>query len=397
MAESFDIERLRSAIRDADADWEAGETSVSTLSPEERRTLLGYVPGPGEPELEERERMGAAALAQHRQATAPAVPAAWDWRNAAGRNYITPVKNQGSCGSCVAFGATAAVEGTAQVIHTPSGVDLSEASLFYCVAEAQQGRTCATGWWVSDAMNAYQNIGVPGDSCFPYTPGDQPCNQCKDWASRALKIKAWRLLSDVASMKAWISTRGPIATCFTVYSDFYNYRSGVYKYASGGLVGGHCVCVVGYDDAHACWICKNSWGTNWGEGGFFRIEYGQCGIDAAMWAVDGIAALGPAPVAGSPIAAMSTKNGDPRVYFTGTDGDVHQLAWEGGNWAAHWASLDLIQATGAPQPVAGSPIAAMPTKNGDPRVYFTGTDGDVHQLAWEGHWTTRDLILSTYL
>jgi hypothetical protein len=46
--------------------------------------------------------------------------------------------------------------------------------------------------------------------------------------------------------------------------------------------------VVGYDDDHGCWICKNSWGTGWGEGGFFRIAYGQCGIDAQMWAINGI-------------------------------------------------------------------------------------------------------------
>ena len=48
----------------------------------------------------------------------------------------------------------------------------------------------------------------------------------------------------------------------------------------GEYVGGHCVCIIGYDDAQKCWIAKNSWGKGWGEQGFFRIGYGECGIDA---------------------------------------------------------------------------------------------------------------------
>jgi hypothetical protein len=43
-------------------------------------------------------------------------------------------------------------------------------------------------------------------------------------------------------------------------------------------VGNHAICVIGYDDTQNCWICKNSWGTGWGDSGFFKIAYGQCGI-----------------------------------------------------------------------------------------------------------------------
>jgi C1A family cysteine protease len=92
-----------------------------------------------------------------------------------------------------------------------------------------------------------------------------------------------------ADLKTWLSTRGPLASAFTVYSDFFLwYSSGVYRHVSGDFLGLHCTCVIGYDDAAGCWICKNSWGAGWGESGFFRIAYGQCGIDSTMWAVDGI-------------------------------------------------------------------------------------------------------------
>ena len=50
-------------------------------------------------------------------------------------------------------------------------------------------------------------------------------------------------------------------------------------YVTGDAVGYHCILIVGYDDAEKAWICKNSWGTGWGDKGYFRIGYGECGID----------------------------------------------------------------------------------------------------------------------
>jgi len=71
-----------------------------------------------------------------------------------------------------------------------------------------------------------------------------------------------------------------LSAALTVYNDFFSYSSGVYRHVSGEAAGGHCVCVVGYNDAGGYWICKNSWGDGWGDDGFFRIAYGECGIDS---------------------------------------------------------------------------------------------------------------------
>jgi hypothetical protein len=60
-----------------------------------------------------------------------------------------------------------------------------------------------------------------------------------------------------------------------VYSDFYSYLSGVYSHVSGTYEGLHAVEVIGYDDDYQCFIVKNSWGTDWGESGFFRIAYSE--------------------------------------------------------------------------------------------------------------------------
>lgn len=62
-------------------------------------------------------------------------------------------------------------------------------------------------------------------------------------------------------------------TGFTVYSDFFNYKSGVYSHVSGGVAGGHAVKILGWgiDNGVNYWLCANSWGPLWGESGFFRI------------------------------------------------------------------------------------------------------------------------------
>jgi C1A family cysteine protease len=290
---------IQNAIREAGAKWQASATALSELPESEKLLRLGYIPGPGEPSLEQRVELARAIYAVLGEAiTAVGAPAAYDLRNVGGRNFITPVKDQGGCGSCVAFGSIAAVEGTLRVLRNDPNlqIDLSEAHLFYCLARAQ-GRMCSGpngGWWVAPAMDCIRNPGVADDACYPYTAGDQNCtNLCADWQSRVFQLTGWHVINSVADMKTWISTKGPLTACFTVYNDFYSYRSGIYRHVTGNVVGGHCVCVVGYSDSDRAWICKNSWGQGWGEAGFFRIAYGDCGIDATMWAAEGVATPGP--------------------------------------------------------------------------------------------------------
>ena len=286
--ERMDAAALQSAIQKSGEGWQAGITSVSELSDEEKRLRLGAVPPPGV-SLEAREQEATAKLAQA-MATAAGAPAAYDLRNVGGKNFITSIKDQGGCGSCVAFGSAATVEGTFRVQRNDAGlaVDFSEAELFYCIARAQ-GRNCSNGWWCDKGLDAFKTDGVVDEACFPYVAGDRDCSgRCADWKNRLTKITGWHTIKSTAEMKTWISTRGPLSCAFTVYNDFFSYRSGVYRHVSGAVAGGHCVSVVGYNDAGGYWICKNSWGSNWGDSGFFCIAYGQCGIDAEMWAVDGI-------------------------------------------------------------------------------------------------------------
>jgi C1A family cysteine protease len=276
----IDLDSLRDLLRDGGANWEPAPNPLTELSDEDFRRRLGYEADGGGDELsiERREAISADPDRQR-----PGSCSGRDW-NADG--YITPVKDQGGCGSCVAFGTLAAVEGMAR-IERGADLDLSEAHLFYCHAAAE-GRNCGNGWWVANALDKLRDPGVVDEPCFPYTAGDQKCVLCDDWQGRLTRIDGWHAIDAVDEMKSWLCDRGPLVTVLTVYEDFRWYGSGVYSYVSGVPVGGHCVCCVGFDEAGGYWICKNSWGPAWGESGFFRIGFSQVGIDARMWAVDGV-------------------------------------------------------------------------------------------------------------
>ncbi len=281
--------------------WTAQHNPLLDLKPDELRNRLGYNPGPGELSLADRETNARSNIPRPFPPFpggigGPAVPLprSIDWRSWNGGNYISSIKDQGNCGSCVAFGTAAAIDGQMRIafngpLGTPNGnklQDVSEAQLYYCSKTASDSHNCATGWYVTAALAYAQNPGLAPESCFPYVAGDQPCALCHNWQQLVTQVGLTQTKTTSTDMKTWLATRGPLITCFSVYADFFAYQSGVYKYQSGSFQGGHCVCVIGYDENLGAWLCKNSWGTTWGIGGYFWIGYGQCGIDATMWGID---------------------------------------------------------------------------------------------------------------
>jgi C1A family cysteine protease len=280
----MNLNELKTELSAQNAQWDARTVH--------RDFFLGYTPGPPNRPLEEREAAATANLQEAMRApTRAAVAAKIDWRHFPGRpplpagNYVTAVRDQSSCGSCVAFGTVATFEAALriQAKNPKLAVDLSEADLFYCHGGVNPGPKCRTGWYPEAALAVCQKPGIVDEKCFPYTPGDQPCKRCADWQKRVHKIRSWKKITTHAEMKNALGDHGPLVTCMAVYEDFFHYHTGVYHHVSGGRVGGHCICCVGYDDQQQFWTCKNSWGTGWGDKGFFKIAYGQCAIDASMW------------------------------------------------------------------------------------------------------------------
>ncbi|MFL6706597.1 MAG: C1 family peptidase [Massilia sp.] len=276
---------VRQALAQQGDPWEAGVTSISVLMPDEQQQRLGVKPPPGEPGIHEvagRAKQALQTLRALALERAVGAPAEFDSRNIGGSNFVTPVTDQKQCGSCVAFATVAAVEGRLRRQRNDPNlaINLSEAHLFFVHARAR-GYNCDTGWWPAEALDDFKNKGVVDEACYPYDLSNRDGSLCADAAQRLTKISgSTALTGNPAQIKEFVATKGPVSACLIVYNDFFNYKSGVYKHVSGAEAGGHCVSIIGYNDDPGYWICKNSWGPDWGDQGFFKIAYGECAIDS---------------------------------------------------------------------------------------------------------------------
>ena len=255
---SDELRSIQDAIKNKNANWTAGENNISMLPPEERIKLLGA-------------KLSNNTKSIKNTINTSSVPSSFDWRNYNNSNWITPVKYQGSCGSCWAFASLGAVEARVNIYNNNSTInpDLSEQQLISC-----SGAGDCSGGWPDDALNFIKNKGIVDEGCLSYTASNSACTLCSGWQNRTLKITDWVFISK-DSFKSYLANGGPIVILWEVYTDFYSYKSGVYSHVSGYLEGYHSMILVGYNDTGGYWIAKNSWGTGWGEGGYVRIAYGQ--------------------------------------------------------------------------------------------------------------------------
>lgn len=216
------------------------------------------------------------------------LPESFDWRELGG---CTPIKNQGSCGSCWAFGTIAPLECNI-LIKTGVEVDLSEQWLVSC---NRDGWGCQGGWWAHDYLewktDPCGGTGAVLEEDFPYVATNAPCN-CP--YPHSYLIEDWKFIGSgggvpsVDSMKQAIMDYGPISVAVAVNSAFANYPGGVFSGPTSSDIN-HAVALVGWDDnqgSNGIWFLRNSWGPGWGENGYMRIEYGVCEVGYAACYVD---------------------------------------------------------------------------------------------------------------
>ncbi len=265
---SQEITSVQQAIAAEKLDWQADQTPLSLLSREERLKRLGG-----------RLRDVPVRMPAENFPAPRALPAVLDWRNHGG-NWISSVKDQGNCGSCWAFATTALLEAMVKISkHMSQDIDLSEQMLVSC----SHAGDCDQGGYEYKAAEYIRRTGIPNESCYPYTATDAHCNPCAGWGSRVVRIASWNWVTASNAGIEIALQDGPVTSWMAVYSDFYHYRSGVYQPTAGASYeGGHFVVVVGYNHAERYWICKNSWGTGWGDSGFFRIKWGAADIGSQV-------------------------------------------------------------------------------------------------------------------
>merc|ERR1712061_415817 len=214
-----------------------------------------------------------------------AVPAEFDSREQ-WPNLIHPIRNQMNCGSCWAFSASEVLSDRVAIASQKPTPVLSAEDMVSC----DRGDNGCEGGQLPKAWEYLKNTGIVTDSCFPYSAGNgnaPACvSRCFDSES-FFKTKAATIfaISGALNMRKEIATNGPIQTAFMVYKSFMSYKSGIYSKHSHVFVpeGGQAVKIVGYGTENGVdyWTIANSWGTTWGEAGFFRIKSGnnECGIE----------------------------------------------------------------------------------------------------------------------
>ncbi|HOX28537.1 MAG TPA: C1 family peptidase, partial [bacterium] len=288
---------INNEIQRQGASWRAAENQISQLPEAERRSLNGLIP----------ETNTATRVAMKNELSAAQLPTALDWRDRDGVNWVTSVKTQGVCGSCVAFASLGVAEAVTRIAGNNAvlDADLSESDLFSC---GGSGGLCSSGWRLSSAANKLKDQGVVDEACLPYQAADNVCaGKCSSWESRVSKIDSWVWSpADGASIKNYL-LQGPVLASMKVYTDFFYYQSGTYQHVWGELEGHHAVAIVGYNDAGQYWIAKNSWGTAWGESGFFKIKYGDSEIENNVIALQ--KASNPAGVTASVFPTSATLSG----------------------------------------------------------------------------------------
>lgn len=201
-------------------------------------------------------------------------PASFDWRQVNGVSYIPAVPAQGECGACVSFAAAGTLEIQLAIACNAPGqpFSLSKQYLHSC-----GGGTCRGGWMLSKAVDFLTESGTPDEPCMPYLGQDGTCSQaCGDADRRSVRLYSHEQITsgfiDVARIKAALM-KGPLLSSMVLYEDLEFYRSGVYRYTTGAKLGSHAVIIVGWSDADKAWIVRNSWGPNWGDGGFFKAAW----------------------------------------------------------------------------------------------------------------------------
>lgn len=282
-----EIAEVRDSLATLGDPWQAGETLLSRLGVESRVVRLG-VPAPSATEVAAREQlpgqMAEVALGTagqrctSRHAPTGELPRSFDLRKTCGGDYTTPVKDQGERGSCTAFGVIAVLEGTAAYTRRAAALDLdlSEAHLYFGQAKPQPD---GEGLWPDDLLRDCATTGVTFEDYWPYTETGAGALD-PNWPNRVVRATEMvDLTRDPLAIKQHIYGYGPVTACMVIYEDFFHYTGGVYRHTTEKTSGGHCVALIGWDDDAGCWIGKNSWGTDWGEEGYFRIAYGEAYIE----------------------------------------------------------------------------------------------------------------------
>ena len=211
-----------------------------------------------------------------------------DWRN---YSIVTPVKNQGQCGSCWAFAAAETLE-SHWAIYTKNLVVLSEQQILDCTPNPNHcgGTGGCGGATVELAFKQIMKMGLTAEDSYPYISSngtDSVCDESQIWLPSAVMRSFENVApNDYEQVVLWLYGRGPLAVSVDA-SKWFAYESGIFNGCNQTNPDlNHAVQLIGmekmFDTGEEFWIVRNSWGESWGESGYIRLQKSAdvtCGID----------------------------------------------------------------------------------------------------------------------
>ncbi|XP_074656001.1 cathepsin B-like isoform X1 [Tubulanus polymorphus] len=289
--------------------WKAGKNFKPGVTVQELKRLCGVLPDPVKNRLPMKQPSN----------DIDELPQAFDARTKWPHcPTLREVRDQGSCGSCWAFGAAEAMsDRTCIASNGRVNFHVSAQDLMTCCTSCGFG---CNGGYPQAAWSFFKNTGLVSggqynshQGCRPYTipscehhvvgpkpacKGELPTPKCiqqceTSYTTPYRKDKhfgatVYSIQSEPQQIMNEIMTNGPVEAAFTVYADFPSYKSGVYQHTSGGQLGGHAIKILGWgvEDGTPYWLVANSWNPDWGDKGFFKIIRGkdECGIESQVCA-----------------------------------------------------------------------------------------------------------------
>ncbi len=210
------------------------------------------------------------------------VPPSYDWRNF---GVVTPVKNQGSCGSCWTFSTVGTMESHWNILGKGRNLTFSEQQIVDCAGDFDNYG--CHGGLPSHAFEYIRHAGgLESDITYVYTAKDGQCTFRPEIAVAYVRFGSYNVTQgDEVELAERLYNAGPMAVSYQVISGFKDYKSGVYKADNCGTTTqqvNHAVTAVGYGNEGGLdyWAIKNSWGPTWGDNGYFKIQRGvnMCAI-----------------------------------------------------------------------------------------------------------------------
>lgn len=202
---------------------------------------------------------------------------------------ISPIKDQGECGSCYVFGTVAAYESSYALRNNKSIVNLSEQSVLNCSKVGSCGGGGDVGellkWWIEDRNLIESNVQEPYIGVKGICSGR--IGKYKAVAYNFVsEDKNWRTVASVKDIKHALSRHGAIITGVAATLNFHALKNSKTLKEHTKQVADHTIAIIGWDDNRSAWLIRNSWGTTWGDSGYGWIDYNSIKIGTSAFWID---------------------------------------------------------------------------------------------------------------